>query len=144
MSKRARTSTLSPVCVEDVLYDKVMTYDIHTMRASGPTPATLKISHQHNIRLEGGPISLIVLADTSGSMSQGTRMPNLREGLRHLCGLIRNADIDLTIIPFSDDAQIAYGPAPPPSNEKIASLNADLLPRGNTNTGAALRLALMV
>jgi hypothetical protein len=133
------------VSVEDVLYGRTMEYALRTLRATGAMPASLEITHTSNIRLEPGPTSLLVLADTSGSMADGTRLANLRSGLRHLCGLTRGVeDLDLTIISFADDARIVFGPLAPPSDEKIARLCADLQPEGNTNTGAALRLALTV
>ena len=145
--KKPRTDALSAVSAGDVISGKVMKYTVCTMKAAAPMPGSLKISHPENLRLEGGPTSLILLCDTSGSMKNGGRIVNLRLGVQHISAFMRRTeglDMDLTLISFSDDAKVVYGPAAVPDEETINALCEGLLPTYGTNIGSALEAALTV
>lgn len=145
IEKKIRTDPVSPVSIDDVMNGKVMKYTICTLKASGAMPASLQITHGENLRLETGPTSLLVLCDTSGSMGNGRRLDNLRDGVKHICTFMRRSAnaMDITIISFSDNAKILYGPGPVPDEETVDGICArDLQATNGTNIGGALEKAL--
>ena len=92
-------------------------------------------------------ISLVVVADASGSMQDGNRMANMREGilrLGELSGRFASMQVELTIIRFSDNANIVWGPAPVPSDEKLRQICEDIKPQGGTNMSKAFETAMGV
>ena len=143
MMKKQRTSALAPVSRVDVTTGKVLLFDIRTLRAAPPMPGSLRITHAENLRLESGPTSLILLCDTSGSMQHGGRIVNLRRGVEHICGFMRQAqDMELTVIAFNDHPTVMQAPGGVPDEAAVHSLCEAMVPSGGTNIGAALETAL--
>jgi uncharacterized protein YegL len=92
-------------------------------------------------------ISLVVVADASGSMEGSQRIDNLRAGIMRLGELssqFASMNTELTLIRFNDEASIMWGPATVPTEEKLHELCMEIQPRGGTNMGKAIDLALGV
>ena len=116
--------------------------------SSASMPGCLEISNPSYLSLvkEYG-ISLIVLADVSGSMINGQRIINLRKGIIRLGELVRrfsDVSTDFTLISFNQNAEIRQGPGPIPSPEKLQTICDELRPAGDTDIGKAIRSALEV
>jgi hypothetical protein len=124
-------------------------YDIrlHTLVPYSPTVGCVRITMPDTPLTKDDTISLVVVADASGSMADGNRMANMREGimrLGELSGRFASMQVELTIIRFSDTADIVWGPAPVPSDEKLQQICSDIKPRGGTNMNKAIELAVSV
>lgn len=92
-------------------------------------------------------MSLVVIADASGSMDHANRIENLRTGimrLGELSGRFASINVELTIIRFSDDASVVWGPAAVPCQEKLHQLCMELKPGGGTNMCKAIDLAMTI
>jgi Mg-chelatase subunit ChlD len=116
--------------------------------SSAEMPGCLEISNPSYLSLvkEHG-ISLIILADVSGSMLNGQRIINLRKGIIRLGELVRrfsDVSTDFTLISFNHRAEIRQGPGPIPSPEKLQAICDELRPAGDTDIGKAIRCALEV
>ena len=116
--------------------------------SSAAMPGCLEISnpsYQSLVKEYG--ISLIILADVSGSMLNGQRIINLRKGIIRLGELVRrfsDVSTDFTLISFNQHAEIRQGPGPIPSPEKLQTICDELRPAGDTDIGKAIRCALDV
>ena len=91
------------------------------------------------------PIALIILADVSGSMLQGSKIHNMREAiirLGELSARFSTIKIDLTLIEFNDEARVVHSSMGMPSAEALQKMCQDLAPYGGTNIGAALEMAV--
>ena len=111
-------------------------------------PACIEIARSSApVKKENG-ISLIILADVSGSMLHDRRIQHMREGIVRLADLSRrptHAKVDdMTLIAFSDGAQVIRMSSPMPAFEELRQACDDLTPGGGTNIGAALREAMRI
>lgn len=135
--KRART-----------MVDAAFDIKIHTLVQQPPTIGCVRISTESTTPLpKDNTISLVVLADASGSMDCNSRIGNLREGIMRLGGLsnqFASMQIEITIIRFNDTASVIWGPAPVPSEEKLHALCMDIKPRGGTNISSAIAAGLTI
>ena len=121
---------------------------IRTMYAHNQKPQPMScveitptISHQTK---EYG-LSLIVLADVSGSMLYDNKLQRMREGivrLGELSSRFAAVRTDLTVIAFSDSAQVLLSSPTVPSVDELRKVCDDLAPCGGTNIGSALREAM--
>lgn len=94
-------------------------------------------------------VSLILLADVSASMCNGTRMQNMHQGIARLGELSRRMEAsmaaELTIIAFNQTPSTIYSTGPVPSDEALRDLcSRELVPHGGTNIGAAIEAALEI
>jgi uncharacterized protein YegL len=142
-------------------------YDIelHTLVKQSPTigcvrittPATLvddvTLSTKKYEQNKTKQISLIVIADASGSMESGDRMANMRTGIMRLHELSTGVhsssssskmNVELSVIKFSDSAELVYGPANMPTEDELQRVCMDINPQGGTNMGMAIELALSI
>ena len=137
MDKRPRTTTMT-----DASFDM----RIHTLVPQPPTIGCVRIATPDSTPpTKDNTISLVVLADASGSMQLNSRLSNLREGIMRLGALsdqFASMQIELTVIQFNDTASVVWGPAPMPSKEKLHSICMDIEPRGGTNIGKAIEVGL--
>ena len=125
---------------------------IHTLVPQPPTVGCVRIITTTSappppVQIKDNTISLVVIADASGSMESGNRIDNLRAGimrLGELSGQFASMNVELTVIRFSDEASIVWGPAPVPTEERLRQLCADIKPQGGTNMCKAVELALGV
>lgn len=125
--------------------------EIHTLVKHSPTVGCVKITTPQDLLLPIKNISLIVIADASGSMENGDRMANMRTGIMRLHELSvqfaqHNLNVELTVIRFSDSAKIIYGPVkiPQEEDEVLQRVCMELKPQGGTNIGMAIELALNI
>lgn len=89
--------------------------------------------------------TLIVLADVSGSMLDGTKLRNMREGIVRLGELAERfctASVELILIEFNDAARLTLSVPKMPSVAELQRICERLSPNGGTNIGAALDMAL--
>ena len=128
--------------------DAAFDMQIHTLVQQPPTIGCVCISTPSTIPLpKDNTISLVILADASGSMDCNNRIGNLREGIMRLGGLshqFASMQIEITIIRFNDTASVIWGPAPVPSDEKLQALCMDIKPRGGTNISGAIAAGLNI
>ena len=129
---------------------------IHTLVPQPPTVGCVRIITTTSavvvppsspVHKKDNTISLVVIADASGSMESGNRIDNLRAGimrLGELSGQFASMNVELTVIRFSNEASIVWGPAPVPTEERLRQLCADIKPQGGTNMCKAVELALGV
>ena len=113
-----------------------------------PTTTTATIDVGSSSSSSKKQISLIVVADASGSMENGDRMANMRTGIMRLHELSvqfnGHMNIEFTAIKFSDSAKVVYGPANMPPEDELQSVCMDIKPQGGTNMGMAIELALTI
>ncbi len=138
-SKRSRTM------VTETAFD----VRLHTLVPYSPTVGCVRITTPNLTAppTKDDTISLVVIADASGSMESGSRIDDLRAGimrLGELSGQFASMNVELTVIRFSDEASIVWGPAPVPNEERLRQLCMDIKPRGGTNMCKAIELALNV
>ena len=153
-SKRPRTTTKSHLTATSVDTTTTASFDvrIHTLVPQPPTVGCVRIITTTSappppVQIKDNTISLVVIADASGSMESGNRIDNLRAGimrLGELSGQFASMNVELTVIRFSDEASIVWGPAPVPTEERLRQLCADIKPQGGTNMCKAVELALGV
>jgi hypothetical protein len=122
---------------------------IHTLVQQPPTVGCVRIvSPPDTVQVtKDSMISLIILADASGSMETGDRIQNLRSGIMRLGELsnqFASMQVELTIIQFNEVAGVVWGPAPMPSMEKLRSLCGDIKPNGGTNISHAIEVGLNI
>ena len=89
--------------------------------------------------------TLIVLADVSGSMLDGTKMRNMRSGIMRLGELAERfaaTKVEFLLIEFNDAPKMTHTAATMPSAEELRRICERLSPSGGTNIGAALNMAL--
>jgi Mg-chelatase subunit ChlD len=92
-------------------------------------------------------LTLIVLADVSGSMLDGAKMRNMREGIVRLGELserFSKVKIELTLIEFNDSARLTHTSPTMPSTADLRSICERLSPSGGTNIGAAIQMAVAI
>ena len=121
---------------------------IHTLVQQSPTVGCVRIASPEITQLpKDGMVSLVILADASGSMETGGRIENLRCGIMRLGELsnqFASMQVELTIIQFNEIAGIVWGPALMPSMEKLRSLCSDIKPKGGTNISHAIEVGLNI
>jgi hypothetical protein len=89
--------------------------------------------------------TVIILADVSGSMLDGAKMRNMREGivrLGELADRFASVKTDFLLIEFNETARVTHAAPKMPSTEELRHICERLSPCGGTNIGAALDLAL--
>ena len=107
-------------------------------------PGCLEITPSIRSQTKDYGFALIVLADTSGSMATDNRIQKLRDGvvrLAELSGRFASMRTELTIVDFSDGAEIVHSGSAMPTTEELAQICEELKPSGMTNIGAALSKA---
>ena len=90
------------------------------------------------------PLTLVVLADVSGSMLQGDKMNNMCQGilrLGQLASRFATVKVELILIEFNDSARVICNGAMPNEEELLAICNS-LAPSGGTNIDSAIELAM--
>ena len=90
---------------------------------------------------------LIVLADVSGSMANDERIQKLRDGvvrLSELSGRFASMKVELAIIEFNDSARLVLQSEAIPPAEELKPICDALRPRGGTNIGSALSMAMQI
>jgi hypothetical protein len=122
---------------------------IHTLVQQPPTVGCVRIASPDTaVPLpKDNMVSLVILADASGSMQTGGRIENLRSGIMRLGELsnqFASMQVELTIIQFNEVAGIVWGPAPMPSMEKLRTLCSDIKPKGGTNISHAIEVGLNI
>jgi len=126
--------------------DAAFDVNIHTLVPQPPTVGCVRIATPEAAPpTKDSTISLVVLADASGSMQLNSRLSNLREGIMRLGALsdqFASMQIELTVIRFNDTTSVVWGPAPMPSKEKLHSICMDIQPCGGTNIGKAIEAGL--
>lgn len=93
------------------------------------------------------PVTLVVLADVSGSMMHGHKLHHMREGIVRLGELAARfcaIKTNLVLIEFHDEAEIIHASDGVPSRDELHALCLHLSPGGGTNIGSALELAMQV
>ena len=86
------------------------------------------------------PLTLIVLADVSGSMLQGDKMHQGILRLGELASRFAAVKVDLIIIEFNDSARIICNSMP--NAEELEAICTNLSPCGGTNIGSAIEMAM--
>jgi hypothetical protein len=120
---------------------------LHTLVQQPPTVGCVRIVSDAVQATKDNMISLIILADASGSMETGDRIGNLRSGIMRLGELsnqFASMQVELTIIQFNEVAGVVWGPAPMPTMEKLRSLCGDIKPNGGTNISHAIEVGLNI
>ena len=90
-------------------------------------------------------VSIVILADISGSMLDGDKMQNMRDGIVRLAELAERFSTlktELTIIEFNDSARVVHSSETMPSVTELRTICSKLSPSGGTNIGAALQTAM--
>jgi uncharacterized protein YegL len=128
------------------MIDAAFDLHIHTLIQYSPTIGCIRITTPDiTPPTKDNMVSLVVLADASGSMDTNDRLDNLRNGILRLGGLsnqFASMNVELTVIQFNDDASIVFGPGPMPTEDKLKELCMSIKPSGGTNIGKAIELAL--
>ena len=131
-----------------VMAEAVFDVRLHTMVKQPPTVGCVRITSPDTEPLvKDNTISLVVVADASGSMQTGSRMENLRDGIMRLGELssrFASMQVELTVLQFNDTVSVVWGPAPMPSETKLKELCMDIKPQGGTNIGKAIERALEI
>ena len=121
---------------------------IHTLVPSSPTIGCIRITTPDiTPPTKDNTISLIIIADASGSMETDDRLANLHCGILRLGALsnqFASMQVELTLIQFNDDASVVFGPGPMPSEAGLKTLCMEIKPRGGTNIGKAIDSALKI
>ena len=89
--------------------------------------------------------TLIVLADVSGSMLDGDKMRNMRNGIVRLGELgerFATMQAEFILIEFNDAPKMTHTAPKVPSTDELRRICERLSPSGGTNIGAALNMAL--
>jgi hypothetical protein len=110
-----------------------------------PIPMCLEIVPKLQTQSRDYPVSLIVLADVSGSMLDGTKIQNLRDGIMRIGELsnrFASLRTELSIIEFNDSARVVFSSADTPSEKQLKQVCESLTPSGGTNIGAALEMGI--
>jgi Ca-activated chloride channel homolog len=84
-------------------------------------------------------VALTFVIDVSGSMADGNRLDLVKQALSMLTDQLRDQD-RVSIVAFSDDAQMVLAPTSGADKERILDAIATLRPENATNTEAGLRL----
>jgi len=83
-----------------------------------------------------------VLADRSGSMTNGRRYKNLCDTLQAMFSSIRETgdedNVDVVVIAFNGSAEVIHGPGKIPDASKMAEIKRKLSPVGGTDIAMAL------
>jgi len=141
-SLKAKSSTFSATI--EAAYDMT----IHTLVRCSPTIGCVQVTTPAVVTSpDVKQISLIIIADASGSMESGDRMLNMRTGIMRLHELsvqFSQINVEFTAIEFNDSAKVIYGPARMPQEEELQSVCMDIKPHGGTNIGMAIELALSI
>ena len=128
------------------MIDAAFDVHIHTLVQFSPTIGCIRITTPDMVPpTKDNTISLVVVADASGSMETDNRIDNLRSGIMRLGGLsnqFASMNVELTVIKFNDQAGVIFGPGPMPSEERLKELCMEIKPSGGTNIGKAIDLAL--
>jgi len=94
----------------------------------------------HKLNKEQG-VGLIVLADISASMLEGTKLCNLIAGIRKTSELSKILKPRFTLLTFNQETTVVYDGDVPPA-EDINKICDALRPTGPTNIGVALQRAV--
>ena len=86
-------------------------------------------------------VGLIVLADISASMLEGTKLCNLIAGIRKTSELSKTLKPRFTLLTFNQETNVVYDGDVPPA-EDINKICDALRPTGPTNIGVALQRAV--
>lgn len=110
-------------------------------------PLCVEITPTVTAQAKDYTLSLIVLADVSGSMLDGAKMRNMREGIVRLGELSERfsaVKIELTLIEFNESAKLTHTSPTMPSAADLRAICERLSPSGGTNIGAAIQMAVAV
>ncbi len=121
---------------------------LHTLAQHVPTVGCIRIKANACTAdfVKTGVISIVVVADASGSMGTDNRIENLRNGILRLGELSKQFEsmrTELTVIKFNNEASIVFGPALVPSETEMKRLCMGIHPSGGTNVGKAMEMALI-
>ena len=108
-------------------------------------PACIEIKSKILSQTKDYVVSIIILADVSGSMLDGDKMKNMRNGIVRLAELAERfttIKTELTIVEFNDSAKITHSSKSMPSVAELDAICKKLSPSGGTNIGAALETAM--
>lgn len=126
-------------------------FDIHLhplfMNSKQEMPLCVEIKPTVKSQLKDYPLSLIILADVSGSMLDGNKMRNMRDGitrLGELCERFSSVKTELTLIEFNDSARLIHTSSTMPSAHELRRICERLSPTGGTNIGSAIQMAVAV
>ena len=110
-------------------------------------PGCIEITPRIRSQTKDYGCMLIILADVSGSMATEDRIQKLRDGvlrLSELSGRFASMRTELAIVEFNDSARlVSRSDAVPPADE-LRALCDGMRPRGGTNIGAALSMAMRI
>lgn len=112
-----------------------------------PIPICIEIVPKLQSQTKDYVVSLIILADVSGSMLDGCKTRNLRDGIMRIGDLANRfvaPRIELTIIEFNQEARIVLPCTTTPTAKQLRKVCNSLSPEGGTNIGAALNMALSI
>jgi len=87
-----------------------------------------------------GAVNLVLLVDTSGSMSSPNKLPLLKTALRQLVGELRPQD-RVSLVTYAGSAGVALPSTPASQRERILAAIDRLQASGSTNGAAGLDLA---
>jgi len=140
MSKR---SCPMPKVVSSECFDVV----VHPLykHSKASIPACLEIKANITSQTKDDPTTLIVLADVSGSMLEGAKMRNMRRAIERLGELAErfaSFHSDFILIEFNDAPKMTHVAPKMPSTAELHVICEKLSPKGGTNIGAALDMAL--
>jgi Mg-chelatase subunit ChlD len=121
--------------------------NIHPLYANSAAemPVCIEIKPRILAQTKDYMVSIVILADVSGSMLDGDKMQNMRDGIVRLAELAERFSTlktELTIIEFNDSARVVHSSESMPSVAELSTICAKLSPSGGTNIGAALQTAM--
>jgi hypothetical protein len=108
-------------------------------------PVCLEIKANMPSQTKDYTTTLIVLADVSGSMLDGAKMRNMRNGIVRLGELAERfatMQAEFILIEFNDAPKMTHMASKVPSTEELRRICERLSPKGGTNIGAALNMSL--
>ena len=108
-------------------------------------PVCVEIEANVSSQTKDYATTLIILADVSGSMLDGNKLRNMREGIIRLGELAErfcSIRVELVLIEFNDAARLTHSALRMPSVVELRSICERLSPNGGTNIGAAIEMAL--